>query len=110
MAMVRNSDILGTLADVVQGPVGSLRAVEIAGRGIAAEVRCTLAGLEDKNVVHSDPADVAVQRALDFAERLMELGEVGESLAELWRDRRTEKIDDQTFEARLGDLVRRLEE
>jgi hypothetical protein len=61
-ALVRNSRILSVFADIVHGPQGTPRAVEIAGRGIAAEARCTLALLADKMQSSSDAAPEAALR------------------------------------------------
>jgi hypothetical protein len=110
--MVRNSAVLETLVEIVRGPQGSLLAVEMAGRGIAAEARCSLAILADKELglQSSGPVPEAVQRALVFADHLIELGEVADSLEELWRLRSTGETDDASFEAKLGHLVRCLEE
>ncbi|MEU2704635.1 hypothetical protein [Micromonospora aurantiaca (nom. illeg.)] len=46
--LVRNSRLLGLFVEIVQGPEGTLRAVETAGRGITAEARCTLTVVADK--------------------------------------------------------------
>jgi len=87
------------LVEIIRGPPGSLRAVEIAGHGVAAEARCSLAILADKRIPYSDPAPVAVQHSLAFADRLIDLGEIGDSLAELWQRRRTEEIGMSTIDA-----------
>lgn len=63
-APVRNSRILGVFAEIVHGPLGTLRAVEIAGQGIAAEARCTLTVLADKMHSGSDPPDAALQSGM----------------------------------------------
>ncbi|WP_326558041.1 hypothetical protein [Micromonospora sp. NBC_01796] len=93
-------------AEIVLAPLGTLRAVEIAGRGIAAEARCTLAVLADKTPSGSD---AALQAGLAYADRLMELGTIEDGLVELWRSRRAEDLDDGAFEKALRHLVVRLE-
>lgn len=108
-AFVRNSRILGVFSEIVQGPQGTLRAVEIAGRGIAAEVQCTLAVLADKKYRADVSEDAALQSSLAYVDRLIELGEIEDDLAELWRCRRADDLDDAAFERALRDIVLRLE-
>jgi hypothetical protein len=108
--LVRNSRMLGLLDQVLHGPLGTLRAVELAGRGISAEARCTQAVLEDKMTVSSDPSPSVRQRALAAADLLTDLGAVEDDLAEAWRRRCTDDLDDLTFEAALDSAIRRLEE
>jgi hypothetical protein len=108
-ALVRNSRILGVFTEIVHGPQGTLRAVEIAGEGIAAETRCTLAILAGKTYISPDPPDAALRGALAAADRLMELGAIEDDLVELWRRRRADDLDDPAFEAALRHLVVRLE-
>ncbi|MBB4693814.1 hypothetical protein [Paractinoplanes abujensis] len=107
---VRNSELLGILVAIVQGPQGRLQAVELAGRGLAAAARCDLAVMADKHSVYTEPEPVLIERSLAFADRAVELGEIIDGLADLWRSRRTGEIGDPAFEAALGDLVRRIEE
>jgi hypothetical protein len=107
---VRNSDILETFVLIVQGPEGNLRAVEMAGLGIAAEARCTLMMLADKSRQNFGSEPASLQRSLDFADCLIELGEIGDSLAEVWRARRGNELDDGAFSEQLSHLVRRLQE
>lgn len=109
-AMVRNSRILGVFAEIVHGPQGTLRAVEIAGRGIVAEVQCTFAVLADKRTATgTSDAALQLQDAVAYADRLMTLGAVEDDLAELWRRRRMDEIEDADFEETLQDIVQRLE-
>lgn len=57
----------------------------------------------------SDAPDAALQSGLAYADRLIELGTIEDDLAELWRRRRTEDLDDAAFEAALRHVVVRLE-
>jgi len=106
---VRNSRLLGLFTEIVQGPEGTRRAVEVASRGIAAEARCTLAILADKLTVRSGSADELLQSALASADRLMELGAIEDDLSELWSRRREGDLGDDAFEASLQQIVMRLE-
>lgn len=107
--MVRNSRVLGVFVEIVHGPEGTLRAVEVAGRGIAAEARCTLAAAGDKSEVSDGPVEDAIQESIGYADRLMRLGEIEDDLVELWRRRRSEGLDDVAFEEGLNGIVARLE-
>ncbi|WBB69089.1 hypothetical protein [Micromonospora sp. WMMD812] len=107
--VVRRSRILGLFAEIIHGPVGTLRAVEIAGRGVVAEVRCTLAVLADKVTISSENADEAIGAALASADRLMDLGAIEDDLNELWCCRRERDLDDAAFEVSLEQVVARLE-
>ncbi|MGS2613883.1 hypothetical protein ACVCAH_05020 [Micromonospora sp. LZ34] len=107
--LVRNSRLLGLFTEIVQGPEGTLRAVEAAGRGIAADARCTLAVLADKLTIRSASLDELRQRALASADRLIELGGIEDALNELWSRRRARDLDDEAFEAGLQQIVVRLE-
>ncbi|BFU41826.1 hypothetical protein KRMM14A1004_00630 [Krasilnikovia sp. MM14-A1004] len=102
--------MLAIFAEILHGPQGHLRAVEIVGRGISAEVRCTLATLADKrdNLARSEEA--AIQESLSYAERLIELGEIEDSLVDIWQRRRADGLDDRAFELALEGIVNRLEE
>ncbi|MEH0937257.1 hypothetical protein [Micromonospora psammae] len=107
--LVRNSRLLGLFTAIVQGPEGTRRAVEAAGRGIAAEARCTLAILADKLTIRSGSTDELLQSALASADRLMELGAIEDDLSELWSNRREGDLGDDAFEASLQQIVMRLE-
>lgn len=107
---VRNSEILETFVQIVQGPEGNLQAVEMAGLGIAAEARCTLMMLADKTHPNFGSEPASLQRSLGFADCLIELGEIGDSLAEVWQSRRANELDDGAFSEQLSHLVRRLQE
>jgi len=108
--LVRNSRILGIFSQIVHGPQGTLRAVGIAGRGIVAEVRCTLSALDGKVGPVAASGDAMLEGAIEYADLLTELGAIEVDLAELWRRRRAEDIDDAAFEGALRDIVLRLEE
>jgi hypothetical protein len=107
--VVRNSRLLGLFTEIVQGPEGTLRAVEAAGRGITAEARCTLAVLADKLTIRSGSSDELLQSVLASADRLMELGAIEDDLSELWASRRQGDLGDDAFEASLQLIVMRLE-
>ncbi|OHX04765.1 hypothetical protein BFV98_18110 [Micromonospora sp. WMMB235] len=108
-SLVRNSRLLGLFTEIVQGPEGTLRAVEAAGRGIAAEARCTLAVLADKLTIRSGSRDELIESAPASADRLMELGAIEDDLSELWSRRRERGLGDEAFEASLQQIVLRLE-
>ncbi|MFC0029483.1 hypothetical protein ACFFMM_08095 [Micromonospora chaiyaphumensis] len=95
--------------EIVQGPEGTWRAVEAAGRGIAAEARCALAILPDKLTMRSGSADELLRSALASADRLMELGAIEDDLSELWSRRREGDLGEDAFEASLQQIVTRLE-
>ncbi|MFI7604673.1 hypothetical protein ACIBTV_06070 [Micromonospora sp. NPDC049366] len=107
--LVRNSRLRGLFTEIILGPEGTLRAVEAAGRGIAAEARCGLAILGDKLTVRSGTTDELIRSALASADRLMELGGIEDDLNELWSRRRARDLDDEAFEAGLQQIVGRLE-
>jgi len=108
-ALVRNSRILTVFSEIVHGPHGTLRAVEIAGHGIAAEASCTLVVLADKVRPVNGSDDVALQDAVEYADRLIEFGAIEDDLVELWRHRRADDLDETAFERALSDIVLRLE-
>jgi hypothetical protein len=107
--LIRNSRILGMFDQVLHGQLASLRTVELVGRGIAAEARCTQAVLEDKGRANSDPLEVAVQRGLEAADLLTGLGVIEDDLADAWRRRRANDLNDPAFEGELHRLVDSLE-
>ncbi|MEU1842623.1 hypothetical protein [Micromonospora sediminicola] len=107
--LVRNSRLLGLFSEIVRGPEGSLRAVEAAGRGIAAEARCTLTVLADKRTTRSGRLDELLDGAHAAADRLVELGVIEDDLIELWSRRRGRELDDVSFEDGLRRIVMRLE-
>lgn len=107
--LVRNSRILGVFVEIVHGPQGSLRAVELAGRGIAAEAGCTLAALAEKTRPTPSTAYEAIEAGLEYADRLMELGVVEDGLVELWKRRCLGDLEDAAFEVLLHEIVARLE-
>jgi hypothetical protein len=107
--LVRNSRLLGLFVEIVQGPIGTLRAVETAGRGITAEARCTLTVIADKMTTSSGSPGEARQRSLACADRLIELGAIEDDLSELWSRHRGGELDEAPFEASLLRIVMRLE-
>jgi hypothetical protein len=106
---IRNSQILGVLIEIIQGPIGRLQAVETAGRGIAAEARCTLSVLADKGVQSAHVTDETLASVNRYAERLFAFGVIEDDLSRLWLERRGERIDDARFELELQEIVARLE-
>ncbi|QGN45933.1 hypothetical protein ACN26Y_06265 [Micromonospora sp. WMMD558] len=62
--LVRNSRLLGLFVEIIQGPEGTLRAVETVGRGVAGEARCTLNVVADKMTTSSDSPAEARRRSL----------------------------------------------
>jgi hypothetical protein len=107
--MVHNSRMLGVFDEIIHDPQCNLRAVEIAGRGIAGGVRCALAVIAGKSRRFDDPPVVARRRVLAHADRLMELIAIEDDLIEVWRCWLAEGSDDATFERMLNDIVLRLE-
>ncbi|MEW2383655.1 hypothetical protein AB0873_16415 [Micromonospora sp. NPDC047707] len=61
---MRNSLLLGLFVEIIEGPVGTLRAVETVGRGVAGEARCTLNVVADKMTTSSDSPAEARRRSL----------------------------------------------
>jgi hypothetical protein len=55
------------------------------------------------------PETASLQRSLDFADCLIELGEIGDSLAEMWQARRANELDEEAFSDQLNQHVRRLQ-
>jgi hypothetical protein len=107
--LVRSSRVLGLLDAMLHSPLGSFRVVELVGRGIAAEARCTRAVLKDKLTVSTEPEAVLLQRAAEAADLLIGLGAIEEDLADAWRQRCADDLDDPAFEAALDSAVSRLE-
>jgi hypothetical protein len=107
---LRNSRILGVLCEIVHGPIGRIYAVEIAGKGIAAEARCTISAMDDK--LHSGHGGVteSVGEGIEYADRLIELGAIEDDLVDLWRRRCGKEVADEEFEAELRAIVVRLED
>ncbi|MEU6076641.1 hypothetical protein [Micromonospora sp. NPDC047074] len=108
-ATVRNSRILGVFDEILHAPQCGLRAVEIAGRGIAGEARCTLAALADKDRRYTGTAAEVTRRAIAYSDRLVELGEIEDDLVDAWHRRSAGESDDAAFERALLDIVVRLE-
>ncbi|MEV6964411.1 hypothetical protein AB0M47_04780 [Hamadaea sp. NPDC051192] len=105
---IRNSKMLAIFVEIVCGPQGTLRAVEIAGGGIAAEARCTLSTLADKMESTGESETAAPQDALAFADRLEVLGQIEDDLDALWKSRQSDVLGDLEFEAALARVVDRL--
>jgi hypothetical protein len=89
--------------------VRSVSWISWGGRGIAAKARCTQAVVEDKLTVSTVPAAVLLQRAAEAVNILIGLGTIEEDLADAWRQRCANDLDDPAFEAALDDAVCRLE-
>lgn len=111
--LLRNSEILTVLDEILHAPQTPLRVVELVGRGIAAEARVTLTVVEDKvrgldNLVAGLVPEVPVN-AVDAYEDMMALSAIADDLTELWRDRRAGDAVEAAFEAQLGRIVERLE-
>lgn len=107
--LVRNSRLLGLFTEIVGGPEGTMQAVELAGRGIAAAARCTLAVLADQSTLKTGSLDELLQVALASTDRLIALGGIEGDLDEWWARRRTGDLGDAAFEAGLQQVVLRLE-
>jgi hypothetical protein len=107
---VRNSRMLGVLCEIVVGPLGRIYAVEIAGRGIAAEARCTISAMDDKLSSESGEGVEAFRGGIEYADRLIELGAIEDNLVELWRRRCGDEIGDGEFEVALQRIVVRIED
>ena len=107
--MIHNSRILGLFDAILHADQFRLQAVEIAGRGIAAEARCTMAVLLDKGQDFDDSSESAMVRALEYSDRLLELGELEDGLDQLVRRRLANELGDADFERALDELVTRLE-
>lgn len=106
---VRNSRSLAVFTEIVHGPTETWRAVEIAGRGIAAEARCELS-MPVKSMEPNDrPLNQATRDTIAFADRVEILLAIEDDLVSLWRTRRQNELDDPVFEAALEQLVARLE-
>jgi hypothetical protein len=75
---VRNSRILGVLCEIVHGPLGRIYAVEIAGKGIAAEARCTISAMDDKLQFGNGGVGEGVGEGIEYADRSIELGSIEE--------------------------------
>ena len=107
--LVRNSRVLALFVEIIEGPEGTLRAVEAAGRGIAAEARCTLTVAADKTTARSGSPAEEQQRSRACADRLVELGSIEDDLSELWFRRRSGELGEAGFEADIQRIVTRLE-
>jgi hypothetical protein len=101
--------MLGLLDQILHDPRTTLRAIEIAGRGIAAEARCHLSMPADDKRPNNEPRDVVVRRAQALADRVEELCAIEDDLAVAWHRRRAETIDEASFEKALLTAVERLE-
>ena len=109
MSELRNSRMLGILDEMLHSSVGSSRTVELLGRGITAEARCTLAVLEGKMTVSTEPMAVLLHRASESADLLIALGALEDELSDVWRRRRANEVDDPAFEDLLEIAVGHLE-
>lgn len=107
--MIGNSRILGLFDAVLHAGQFRLQAVEIVGRGIAAEARCTMATLVDKGQDFDDSPESATHRVIEYSDRLLELGEIEDGLDQLLRRRMANELGDTDFERALDELVTRLQ-
>ncbi|MER5604582.1 hypothetical protein AB0F93_08180 [Micromonospora tulbaghiae] len=108
-AMVHNSRILGLFDSILHADQFRLQAVEIAGRGISAEVRCTMAALLDKGQNFDGSPESAMSRALEYSDQLLEIGDLEDDLDQLMRRRLANELGDVDFEQALDEIVARLE-
>jgi hypothetical protein len=112
-AQLRNSRILGVLDQIIHDQDTTLRAVEIAGRGIAAEARCTLAVSAGKNdamsALQAGEAPASAPDPLAAFDKLMELSQIEDDLIDLWQRRSADDLADGDFEAELRSIVSALE-
>ncbi|NUP46627.1 MAG: hypothetical protein HOW97_04845 [Catenulispora sp.] len=112
-SLLRSSQVLIVLDEILHAPRTSLRALELVGRGIAAEARVTLTVVEDEvngpaNLGAALVPDVPVN-AVEAYEDMKSLTAIEEDLADLWRGRCQGDVAEAAFEARLGRIVERLE-
>jgi hypothetical protein len=104
-----NSQMLGLLDAVLHDERSTMRMVEAAGRGIAAEARCHLAMPVDDKRPNDEPVDVVTARAVALADRVGELCVLEDELAAAWDERRDGRLGDESFEAVLNEVVTRLD-
>lgn len=108
-ALVCNSPSIDVFDKIIHNPQGSLRAVEIAGRGISASARCTITATSGKAHPRDIPLDEALRTTEADVEQLMDLGVIEDDLVELWRRRCVDEVDDAEFEEALEQVVGRFE-
>lgn len=104
-----NNQMLGLLDQVLHDQKATMRMVEAAGRGIAAEARCHLAMPVDDKRPNDERADVVIARATALADRVSELCALEDELAAAWNERRDGRLGDELFEAVLNEVVARLD-
>lgn len=112
-ALLRDSQILTVLDEILHAPGTGLCTVEVVGRGIAAAARVTRTVVEDQvngaeNLAAGLVPDVPVN-AVEAYEDMMTLGAIADDLAAVWADRRAGDLAEAAFEAQLGRIVERLE-
>lgn len=112
-SLLRTSQTLTVLDEILHDPRTSLRVLELLGRGIAAEARVTLTVVEDEV---NGPANLAAAlvpevpvNAVEAYEDLKSLTAIEDDLVDLWRGRCRGEVAEAAFEARLGRIVERLE-
>jgi hypothetical protein len=103
---LRNTPSLTVFDEILHDKNNPWQAVELAGRGISAWARCTIASAEDKTRDSSGLSDADRRAAID---KLYELGDLEDELVDLWQRRRTDEVTAAEFEAELRDIVQRLE-
>ncbi|MBS2547723.1 hypothetical protein KGQ19_12680 [Catenulispora sp. NL8] len=109
---IHSSRILALLDEILHDNDTTFQTIELVGRGISAEMRCTIAVINNKNRDPGSPAPLAddwVAAKLAAADKLMELGDLDDELDDLWHRRRTTELTVDEFEERLGGIVQRLE-
>ncbi|MET3428794.1 hypothetical protein BJ973_008006 [Actinoplanes tereljensis] len=102
--------------EILHSPDCRAQAVEIVGRGIAAQARCTISVLVEKEQAWPPGQietvilpEAAIRQAVAYGERLMELGAIEDDLEEVWCSRQSGGSDNATFERALNDIVARLD-
>jgi hypothetical protein len=106
---LHHSRMLGLMDQILHDPRTHLRAIEIVGRGIAAEARCHLSMLVDDKRPNNEPHDVVVRRAAALADRVEEWCAIEDDLAAAWRERCADTLDEASLEQVLLAVVERLE-
>jgi hypothetical protein len=106
---IRGSRILAALDEILHDGQSSWQIVELAGRGISAQARCTIAVVESKNRDLGSLPDDWVADKLAAADNLVEAVELEDELVDLWRRRCAGEAEAAEFEAGLRDIVQRSE-
>lgn len=103
---LHNSRMLAILDEILHDSSSPWGTVELAGRGISARVRCTIALAEDKT---TDSSGLSHAERMAAVDKLIALGDLEDELEDLWQRRCADELTAADFQTTLEGMIQWLE-